>query len=322
MCDLRGFGLSSGERIKIDSVNMTRDVAVMLNEIPKGSTPLYLLGHSMGSLILETFAQLNGPFMDSNVAGMFYTAPFFGLHEHHLIHIPRYKRILTKLFAGPIVYEGAVVNVGKRYDWLSSNSAFRRQMMKSTNNQTMPFVTYESWFKLLAGQDQVVNNAGHYHKVPVLMHLSSKDKLVDSKIAKTVHAEIKKSNKQSEMKLYPDAYHFPFKDDGVSTKYLTSIFEWMKKGKKVEWKGAQLNALVVGKVSTPVKKGTVLKFLKKMIIIRIVSMLIYAFLGLCVYVLARLTSKDPLSYNAKYVILKWPLAYIKAIRRGINTLRI
>lgn len=153
MCDLRGFGLSSGERIKIDSLNMTRDVAVMLNEIPKSGTPLYLLGHSMGALILETFAQINGPFMDSNVSGMFYTTPFFGLHEHSLINIPRYKRILYKLFSGPIVYEGALINVGKRYDWLSSNSTFRRQIMKSTNWKTMPFVTYESWFKLLARQD-------------------------------------------------------------------------------------------------------------------------------------------------------------------------
>lgn len=151
------------------------------------------------------------------------------------------------------------------------------------------------------------------------MHLSSKDKLVDSKVAKTVHAEIKKSNKLSEMKLYPDAYHFPFKDsNGVSTKFLTSIFEYMNKTKKVEWKGTQLNGLVVGKVSPPVKKGRVLKFLKKMIIIRIVSMLIYCFIGFCIYILARMTSKEPLSYNAKYVILKWPLAYIKAIRRGIN----
>ena len=125
------------------------------------------------------------------------------------------------------------------------------------------------------------------------------------------------------MKLYPDAYHFPFKDeDGVSTKYLSSIFEWMKKAKKVEWKGAQLNELVVGKVSPAIQKGRVLKFLKKMIVIRIVSMLIYAFIGLCIYVLLKISSKDPLSYNAKYVILKWPLAYIKAIRRGINSLRI
>ena len=90
MCDLRGFGLSSGERIKIDSLNMTRDVAVMLKDIPKGSTPLYLLGHSTGSLIIETFAQLNGSFMDSNVTGMFYTTPFFGLHEHPHSNITKF----------------------------------------------------------------------------------------------------------------------------------------------------------------------------------------------------------------------------------------
>ena len=60
---------------------------------------------------------------------------------------------MCKLFAGPIVYEGGVVNVGKRYDWLTSNSTFRRVMLKSVNNKTMPFVTYESLFKLLARQE-------------------------------------------------------------------------------------------------------------------------------------------------------------------------
>ena len=60
---------------------------------------------------------------------------------------------MCKLFAGPIVYEGAVVNIGKRYDWLTSNTTFKRVLMKSTDNKTMPFNTYESMFKLLATQE-------------------------------------------------------------------------------------------------------------------------------------------------------------------------
>lgn len=78
MCDLRGFGMSSGNRAdKADILNMQRDVALMLQQIPSGDEPLYLFGHGMGSLVTESFLQING---NLSLSGLVQIAPFFGFH--------------------------------------------------------------------------------------------------------------------------------------------------------------------------------------------------------------------------------------------------
>ncbi len=80
-------------------------------------------------------------------------------------------------------------------------------------------------------------------------------------------------------------------------KYYTEMIQWMNKQTKVGWKGIALKQLVVAKLPKPVKeKGQVWKIVKKLIIIRIAVMLVYLFIGLLIFISAKLFSSKRNDY--------------------------
>lgn len=78
LVDLDGFGYSGGTRVVGLSIDRYHhNVATAL--IQAGADlPCYLLGHSMGAMVVNTFLDQN-PEVADKLAGVIYSAPFFGL---------------------------------------------------------------------------------------------------------------------------------------------------------------------------------------------------------------------------------------------------
>ena len=78
LIDFEGYGFTAGRRcsgLRIE--NMHSQVTSLLTQV-REDLPLFLMGHSMGCMVLNTYLQLN-PEIASRLAGVIYSAPFFGL---------------------------------------------------------------------------------------------------------------------------------------------------------------------------------------------------------------------------------------------------
>ena len=79
MIDQKGCGYSSGTRGANFSLYDSHEwIGTMLQNI-KSEKPLFLVGHSMGCLNLQTFL-INNPNLP--LAGVLFTAPFFAFPKH------------------------------------------------------------------------------------------------------------------------------------------------------------------------------------------------------------------------------------------------
>ena len=80
LIDFEGYGYSSGKRIAgLTIEQMHRQVTSLLAQV-RPDLPLFLLGHSMGCLILDSYQGMNKAIADK-IAGVIYSAPFFGFPD-------------------------------------------------------------------------------------------------------------------------------------------------------------------------------------------------------------------------------------------------
>ena len=74
MIDLRGYGCSSSVRCKdFNLYDSHEHIGMMINKF-RDDKPAFIIGHSMGCKITQTFLIRNP---DVNLAGVIYAAPFF-----------------------------------------------------------------------------------------------------------------------------------------------------------------------------------------------------------------------------------------------------
>jgi pimeloyl-ACP methyl ester carboxylesterase len=79
LIDLVGFGFSGGTRCSDFSLEDSHEnIGAMLQRF-RDDKPAFLMGHSMGCLITQTFL-LKNP--NINLAGVIYGAPFFKMAKH------------------------------------------------------------------------------------------------------------------------------------------------------------------------------------------------------------------------------------------------
>ena len=80
MVDLEGFGYTSGWRVfGLTIEGFHHQVTTLLQQV-RPELPLYLMGHSMGGLTINTYLGCN-PAIASRLAGVIYSAPFLGMSE-------------------------------------------------------------------------------------------------------------------------------------------------------------------------------------------------------------------------------------------------
>ena len=95
LIDFEGFGLSAGNRVTGLSIDKMHMQVTSLLTLTRPDLPLFLVGHSMGCLVLNTYLREN-PEIAKRLGGVIFQAPFFGAPEFVQLN-PAKKAIVTFL---------------------------------------------------------------------------------------------------------------------------------------------------------------------------------------------------------------------------------
>ena len=80
LIDFEGFGFSGGKRITGLSIEAMHSQCTSLLTQVLPDLPLFLMGHSMGCLALNTYLGIN-PEIAKRLSGVIYSAPLFGVPD-------------------------------------------------------------------------------------------------------------------------------------------------------------------------------------------------------------------------------------------------
>ncbi len=80
LVDLEGSGYTDGNRVNSLQIEKFHHQVSTLLKQADPNIPCFLMGHSMGGLTVNTYLGLN-PNIAERLAGVIYTAPFFGMPE-------------------------------------------------------------------------------------------------------------------------------------------------------------------------------------------------------------------------------------------------
>ena len=198
LVDLRAFGLSGGARCGHTMQEFQEDVLLMLQQV-NPSLPCFLIGHSLGGLILTTIL-INNP--DLPISGAIISAPAY---ESSSAEIDDFKFYCMQKVAG-VLKEG-VFNSYLAFSSLSRDDVFIKNLY---NDSTLiPF----------CGPGLMVSIVGHMRKImkyanrikhPIVFFHGDADILTSPEATEKVFKVVKSDDKQ--LVIIPDAYHEPHHD--------------------------------------------------------------------------------------------------------------
>ena len=179
LVDYEGFGYSGGHRINGLTIEKFHHQIVSLIEQARPDLPLFLFGHSMGGLTLNTFLGRN-PWIADKVAGVIYSAPYFGVHE--ALGVDFAKKAMTGVLSG-LLDEFAVVAPLPLHKVCKSKAHMRAVIQGRKASPLMSLGLIDSMFK---NHDRVINYASNVN-YPYLLVLAEKDSIVSNKTSRQWH---------------------------------------------------------------------------------------------------------------------------------------
>lgn len=198
--DLEGYGYSAGSRI----TNLTVDkfhhqVSTLLFHAGENAElPAFLLGHSMGCLAINTYLHHN-PKMAEKLAGVIYSAPFFGLGAQQAKKSPLELWAMGKLADG---MDELVLIGGMATHKLCRNKQFVRMYLNQ--RKANPFLT-GSLAQSILQYHEVVQKNPQKVTYPYQVILGDKDILVDNAVTQKWHEATQ--SKTKDFKRMAGAYH-------------------------------------------------------------------------------------------------------------------
>lgn len=194
--DQRGHGQSSGKRGHVVNFEQyINDLEMMIEtsrQTLSSQTPFFLLGHSMGGLIVLNYAQQNG----SKIDGLIVSCP--GLEP--AVHPPKAKIAAAKVMS--VLMPSFSFDNELNVQFLSHDQAVVDAYVSD------PFVhrriTARWGIEFMNTADKTLK-AAHKLKTPVLMQVAGDDKLVNPDAAKEFYKNISASDKT--LQYYDAMYH-------------------------------------------------------------------------------------------------------------------
>ncbi|MCX7796094.1 MAG: lysophospholipase [bacterium] len=217
--DLRGHGNSEGPRGDIESFsNYLLDLKTFYDILlTSGYREFYLLGHSMGGLIVTRFIQEYQEFIKQTKT-VILSSPFFGWKD---VSPSRLSLIKFLSFIMPTLYLTNVVNP----DYLSHS----REVADRYRND--PLINNRITLRFVVEIDKnmkILREKLNELFPPVLLLASGEDYLVDTESARDIFNKINSPLKRCY--IFPDSYHEIFNDNAKKTAYKL-IREWIEKTK-------------------------------------------------------------------------------------------
>jgi len=214
--DLRGFGLSEGRRGHVDRFEaFTADLAAFVRWVADDmrlAAPLFLLGHSLGGLVVLDLVLSGGP----TVQGVALSSPCLRIR----FRVPRWRRALA-------------LHAGRRLPWLALPSgippAFRTQNPEAVleflrDPLTHDLVSAGLYREWLAAMERVRERADRL-RVPCLFLQAGGDLLVDPVAVAEFYERAGATHKV--FVLYTDWYHEVFSEPGRERAH-DDLLRWLR----------------------------------------------------------------------------------------------
>lgn len=193
LIDLRTFGLSGGARCGHTMQEFQEDVLLMLQQA-NPSLPCFLIGHSLGGLILTTIL-INNP--ELPISGAILSAPAY---ESSSAQVDEIKFYFMQKVAG-VLKEG-VFNSYIAFSSLSRDDVFIKNLY---NDSTLiPFCGPELMVSIVAHMRKIMKFANRI-KHPIVFFHGDADVLTSPEATEKVFRVVKSDDKQ--LVIIPDAYH-------------------------------------------------------------------------------------------------------------------
>jgi alpha-beta hydrolase superfamily lysophospholipase len=217
--DHRGHGQSGGKRGHVlNFVQYLTDLRLTVELAKKdmpGEMPCFLLGHSMGGLIVLYFAQRYPELIDGVAA----SSPLLGM----VIEVPAIKKVLGSLMS--YVWPGLIM--GNELD--ATKISHDPDVVKAyqTDSQVHGRVSARFFTELMAAMESV-NQQASTLSVPVLMQVAGEDYLVNADSSKLFFEKLTLEDKTLYVYdgLYHEIYNAP-EDD--KEKVLDDLEAWLEK---------------------------------------------------------------------------------------------
>lgn len=226
--DLRGHGKSPGQRGYINNWDEYRQDIRLFFELIQHQNPgipCFLLGHSMGGLIVLDFV-LHYPELASSLNGLITLAPALSKSKVSPIKILLGK-MLSRLYPRFSLSTGIDFSLAARDPEVVN--AYRNDKLRHSLG-TARFAS--EFFKT---QDWVKDNINEINQlgIPFLMMLAGCDLVIFPEGNRQVFQKLNMTEK--ELREYPDSYH-DMQDDFNYQEVLTDLLNWLEKwlDKKVE----------------------------------------------------------------------------------------
>lgn len=215
--DLRGHGESEGTRGHVARfVDYLDDLDRVTTSVRArgGTTPLVLLGHSLGGLIVLEYVRAHPASFDAFAV----SSPFLG----PAFRLPRGRAILARVLS----FLAPKVSFASRLDprWVSRDPD---TVTAYANDPRVLRTTTPRWFtEITAAQRALIAHAEEI-ATPALFLLSGADRIADHRIAASVFDRLSSTNKQ--LRIYPELYHEIFNElPAAREEVLRDLTVWLR----------------------------------------------------------------------------------------------
>lgn len=214
--DVRGHGKSEGQRGHVKSFDQYLDdleLGIQRVKIAAGDKPVFLMGHSHGSLIATRYALRQPP----GIKGVVLSGPFFRL----------------KLKPPPLKLYGALA-MGKILPFLPVGNEIQSEqltrdpeMVEKHRKDPLNFATTTpGWFVAARGAQQEVLEGAAAMKLPFAIFAGGADPIADTSAGQGFYEQASSADKT--FKSYPDALHEIFNETNRAD-VLKDVTDWLDK---------------------------------------------------------------------------------------------
>ncbi len=209
--DLRGHGQSQGKRGALKSFHQFIDDlhAFVMEEKKNEAKQIFLIGHSMGGLIVNLYAVKHPKAVDGIISS---AAPSYFIKDVFPFRIIGYRWIGF---------------INKPND-LSNDSLSRiKEVEDAYNRDPLNLKTFKFSLagNMFVGGVRYLNKHIDQYQVPVLILHGSADKIVPAEFSQRLFELIPHSDKK--LIIYPDSYHEIFNDID-RCKVFSDVIKWLK----------------------------------------------------------------------------------------------
>ena len=217
LIDLKGFGMSSGDRSGHFKIQEHHNQIVSMLQQVKAGIPCFIQAHSMGCLNSMNFF-VNNP--NISIDGFIAGSPFWGNGEK----ISRIQRILIWFLA--TFFEEMPLNGSGSTHFLSHDmDYFIHSYIYNTKKQTF-YVSGGILNSMLESIEDIHENAKLFTK-PLLVFMAGRDKIIRNNCSKEFMTKIKTPKDDVRIRWFNNSFHNIHKEPDYKFMQLAEIYEFI-----------------------------------------------------------------------------------------------